>query len=127
MALKLPDSMDDLVYWTNRAIGEGKATVWVYRKDCPKCKKAKMGKPENDTGGVKIRATEYICPACKYSVEKTEYEESLDACAIYTCPTCKYEGECTVPFKRKSVKGVHMLRLQCTKCKGNIDVTKKMK
>ena len=32
-----------------------------------------------------------------------------------------------LPFKRKKVEGVATLRFPCEKCKGPIDVTKKMK
>ncbi len=128
MALELPESMDNLIYWTNRSIDEGKATVWVDKQPCTKCGKAKMGKPvDAKTGKPKIRAKEYVCPNCGFTVEKVEYEDTLEACALYTCPECKHKGECTVPFKRKSVKGVQTLRLNCEKCGANIDVTKKMK
>jgi hypothetical protein len=130
MALKFPNSMDECVYFTNRTIGEaknGKAICWVFRQDCPKCKKAKMGKPVGSEGKVAIRATEYVCPACKYTVEKTAYEESLTANIQYTCPACHCEDEAQVPFKRKSINGVKTLRVFCSKCKGPIDVTKKMK
>jgi hypothetical protein len=127
MALQLPESMDELVYFTNRAIESGKAIVWVPRNQCPKCKKAKMGKPADDDGHVKIRAREYICPACKYTVEKTAYEDTLTAFAIYTCPSCSAKGEYTGPFKRKNIEGALTFRFSCDKCKANIDVTKKMK
>ncbi len=128
MALKLPESMDELIYWTRRSIGEGKATVWVNKQECPECGKAKMGKPvDAKTGKVKIRAKEYVCPGCGYTVEKKEHEGSLEACAIYVCPECKKEGECIVPFKRKSIQGVQTLRFTCEHCGANIDVTKKMK
>ncbi len=126
MALQIPDSMDELVYFTNRIIGNGKAMVWIPRQQCPKCKKALMGKPAED-GHVKIRATEYVCPACKYTVEKTEYEEGLTAYCMYTCPTCGFKGEYTGPFKRKKIEGADTFRFQCSKCHANIDVTKKMK
>ncbi len=126
MALQIPDSMDEIVYFTNRTIDNGKAVVWVQKQDCPKCKKAKMGKPAED-GHVKIRAKEYVCPACKYTVEKTAYEEGLTAYAIYTCPSCEYQGEYTGIFKRKNIEGALTFRFPCSKCKANIDVTKKMK
>lgn len=127
MALKEPESMEEIVYFTNRTIGEGKAMTWVFKKECPKCGKAKMGKPKDEKGKVAIRAKEYICPACNYTVEKTEYEESLDCNVKYTCPSCKFEGEKVVPFKRKNINGVPTIRIQCGKCNANIDITKKMK
>ncbi len=127
MALKVPNSMDDLIYWTNRSIDKGKVMVWVPRQSCPKCQKATMGKPVGEEGNVKIRAKEYVCPACKYTVEKIQYEESLTANALYTCPSCQYKGEYVGPFKRKNIEGVLTFRFPCGKCSKNIDVTKKMK
>jgi predicted RNA-binding Zn-ribbon protein involved in translation (DUF1610 family) len=131
MALKFPNSMDECIYFTNRNIGEnknGKAICWVFKQDCPKCKKAKMGKPiDPKTKRPQIRAKEYVCPACNYTVEKVAYEESLTANIQYTCPKCGFEGEAQVPFKRKSINGVKTLRAFCEKCKEPIDVTKKMK
>jgi hypothetical protein len=128
MALKQPESMEELVYFTNRSLGDkGSARVWVFKEDCPKCKKAQMGKPRDDKGKVKTRAKEYVCPSCSYTVEKQEFEDSLTANSEYTCPSCGNEGEIQVPFKRKSIEGVQALRFQCQKCKANIDITKKMK
>lgn len=127
MGLEVPESMDDLVYFTNRTIGEGKAMCWVDKQDCPKCHKAKMGKPKDDKGKVKIRANEYVCPACGYTAEKKKYEESLTASVIYVCPGCKKDGEAKVPFVRKNIDGVKTLRIKCEFCGENIDITKKMK
>ena len=126
MVIQIPDSMSEILYFTNRTINNGKAIVWVPKQNCPKCKKAKMGKPAED-GHIKIRAKEYVCPSCKYTVEKTEYEEGLTAFALYTCPSCNAKGEYTGPFKRKNIEGALTFRFPCSKCKGNIDVTKKMK
>lgn len=126
MALKIPDSMDELVYFTRRAIDSGKVMVWVKRQKCPKCKKALMGKPV-EKGKVKIRAKEYVCPECNHTVDKNEYEESLTAEVIYTCPSCKKAGEYSGLFKRKKIKGVEIFRFQCEHCGADIDVTKKMK
>ena len=125
--LRRPESMEELVYFTRRDVGEGEATVWVFRGECPKCGKGLMGKPRGDGGKVKVRAKEYVCPECGYTVEKREYEESLMANVDYTCPECKHQAETQVPFKRKSVQGVQTLRIRCEKCGANIDVTKKMK
>ncbi|MBI5392368.1 hypothetical protein HZA96_00735 [Candidatus Woesearchaeota archaeon] len=127
MPLKEPESMNELVYFSNRSIGEGKAKVWVERQQCPKCKKALMGKPKGEEGNIMIRAKEYVCPACNYTVEKQEHEDSLTASIIYTCPSCKFEGEKQIPNKRKSINGAQTLRFQCDKCDANIDITKKMK
>lgn len=96
-----------------------------------------MGKPKDEKGKVKIRAKEYVCPECNYTVEKDAYEKGLTANIKYTCPHCKFEGEAQVPFHRKKVQIfdeesqkknlVEVLRFQCSKCGKNIDITKKMK
>ncbi len=127
MALRRPESMEELVYHTFRDVGEGEITVWVFRETCPKCKKSLMGKPKNKQGKAMARAKEYVCPSCGFSIEKSEYENSLVANIEYTCPGCKSKGEMQVPFKRKNIDGVLTLRVQCLKCRANMDVTKKMK
>lgn len=128
MALELPESMESLVYFTRRKIEEGKVIAWSDKNTCPKCKKGLMGKPKDPkTGRPKIRATEYQCDACGYTEPKAEHEATLQANIIYTCPHCKKEGEQTIPFKRKNIKGVSTLRAICDHCGGNIDITKKMK
>ncbi len=123
-----PESMGDLIYFTNRTLEEGKGKIkaWVYKKLCPKCQKAKMGKPV-EKGHVKIRAKEYVCPACNFTEEKTEHEESLTLEAKYTCPSCNKEGESTAPYIRKSFMGVKAYVVECQHCKAKIPVTKKMK
>ncbi len=138
MIIKEPESMDELVYFTQRELGEkGFAKVWVYRGDCPKCGKAKMGKPRDPkTGKVKVRAKEYVCPECGYTVPKEEYEETLTAQAKYTCPKCGHKGEIEFPFKRKKVrifdpetqkkKSVDAIQFKCEKCGEKINITKKM-
>ncbi|MCK5629830.1 MAG: hypothetical protein KAI26_04385 [Nanoarchaeota archaeon] len=128
MAYKKPESMDECVYFSNRDVGAGSAMVWVFKQECPKCHKALMGKPvDAKTGRAKIRAKEYVCPGCSYSVEKEEYEEGLTAYCEYTCPECKEHGEAETPYKRKSIDGVKTLRFNCQSCSANIDITKKMK
>ena len=121
-----PESMDGLVYFTRRAVGNGKVMAWVYRKECPKCHKAKMGKPV-EKGSVKIRATEYKCPECGYTEEKVAHEESLTLEAKYTCPHCRKEGEGTTLYKRKTFEGVPSYVVECQHCGIKIGVTKKMK
>jgi hypothetical protein len=124
-----PKSMEECVYFTNRVIGEkfnGTVRCWVFRQQCPKCKKAFMGKPVVD-GKAKIRALEYVCPNCKYTVDKQAYEDTLMANVDYVCPACQFHSGIVLPFKRKKVEGVLTLRFPCEKCKGPIDVTKKMK
>ncbi len=128
MALEEPTDMNELVYYTSRDLDNGgEVFCWVKRGKCPACGNGFMGKPKDEkTGKAKIRAKEYVCPECGHTVEKTEYEETLTAEAKYTCPECGKQGETTGPFKRKKVKGVDTLRLQCEHCGGNIDITKKM-
>ncbi len=125
--LRQPESMEELIYFTQRTMDKGKVKVWVFRQHCPKCKKALMGKPTGTDGKVKVRAKEYICPACSFTLPKDEYETSLEASIEYACPACGHEGEIQVPFKRKNINGVLTLRFQCPSCNANIDVTKKMK
>jgi len=132
-----PTSAEDLVYFTKRIIDRGSVKAWVYRGDCPKCKKAKMGKPRGKNGKVKIRAKEYICPVCEYTLPKEDHEKTLSVEIMYTCPYCTHEGECAVPYVRvrvsrfdeKKKKRVSMdaVRFQCQNCGENIDITKKMK
>ncbi|MDP3698459.1 MAG: hypothetical protein Q8R47_02635 [Nanoarchaeota archaeon] len=126
ITLRTPQSMDECIYFTNRSIDDGEVTAWVYRKDCPKCKKAKMGKPVVK-GKVKTRAEEYVCPACGYIEQKQEHEESLQLQAKYTCPYCGKEGESTAQYKRKNYKGVQSFVVACQHCKEIIPVTKKLK
>lgn len=122
----MPNSMDECIYFSNRDIGTGNVTAWVYRKVCPKCKKAKMGKPVVK-GKVKTRATEYTCPQCGFTEEKQEHEESLTLEAVYTCPKCGKEGESTGEYKRKSFQGVPSYLVTCQHCKESIPITKKLK
>lgn len=127
MALKQPESMEELVYFTNRTIGDGRAKVWVFCKDCPKCGNM-MKKPiDPKTGKFKTRADTYVCVACGHTEAKADVEPTLTACASYTCPECKKEGEAEFPFKRKTYKGVKALVFDCEHCGASIPITKKMK
>jgi len=139
MGVTEPSSMEGLVYFTRRKLGEaGRATAWVYKEDCPKCKKEKMGKPvDPKTKKVKSRSKEYVCKACGYTIAKDVHEPTLTMEAKYTCPHCKKEGEASGPFVRKSVKifnvqkqkkvSTKAVRLKCQHCDGDIDITQKMK
>lgn len=128
MALRHPESMDECVYFTNRTLedGKGKARAWVYKTDCPKCKKAKMGKPV-EKGKIKIRAKEYQCPECSYTESKEEHEPKLTVELSYTCPYCSKSGEATTEYKRKSFDGVPAYIFECGSCHKKIGITKKMK
>ncbi|MFH0875819.1 MAG: hypothetical protein V1859_07815 [archaeon] len=128
MALKIPESMDELVYWTSRAIGTGYVKAWVNRGECPKCHKGLMGKPtDGKSGKVKIRANYYECKECGNTVDKEEFEQTLFCECMYSCPQCGYKGEISVPYKRKKYQGVDAILFNCEKCKAKIPITKKMK
>ena len=135
--IKEPQSVEQCLYFTNRLIGEGKIKAWAYKQKCPKCSKSLMTKPKDAKGKIKIRSTEYTCESCHFTMPEQEYEETLHAEILYTCPHCKNNGEATIPFIRKKVRmlneetgkksSVEVLRFQCSKCKKDIDITKKMK
>jgi len=137
MALTEPKSMEECVYFSNRLLNEkGKAKCWVLKEKCPECGDSLMGKPKDSkTGKTKIRAKEYKCPACNYTIAEQAYEDTLTANIQYICQYCSNNGEIQVPFKRKKVqifdeekkKTIESLRFQCQKCGKNIDITKKMK
>ena len=128
MALKKPNSMEECIYFTRRAVDSGKIMAWVFREACSKCKQGLMGKPvDAKTGSAKIRALEYVCPSCKYTVPKAEYEDTLTCNVEYICPKCKKSGEATAPFKRKTFQGVPAIVFECSSCKEKIGITKKMK
>lgn len=114
--------MDECLYFTNR----GEILAWVYRKLCPKCKKAKMGKPVVK-GEVKIKSSEYACPSCGYAEPKEEHEASLRLEAKYSCPECGKEGESTGEYRRKRYLGVPSYIIICQHCNAKIALTKKLK
>ncbi len=124
--MKEPNSMDECFYFTNRTIQDGKVRAWVFKPDCPKCGKAKMGKPV-EKGKVKVRAKEYVCPSCSYTVDKEEFEPTLTMNIIYTCPFCGSSGDTTTAYKRKTWQGVPAYVFECEKCGKKIGITKKMK
>lgn len=137
--LRQPKSMDELVYFTRRILlPDGKAKVWVFREICPKCKKGTMGKPiDPKTKKPKMRAKEYECPECKFTMGEDEYEDTLQANIEYTCPKCKKSGAAHVPFIRKKVTiideesgkkaRVDAVSFNCEHCGNQINITKKMK
>ena len=119
--------MKEVIYYTNRTLeNDGKIRAWTYKKDCPECGKAKMGKPV-EKGKVKIRAKIYVCPECGHTEEKTEHEETLEVDVIYTCPHCKHEGVAKTPHKRKTFQGVPSFIFECGGCGQKIGISKKMK
>ncbi len=124
--MKEPESMDECFYFTRRAVGNGKIMAWVFKAHCPKCKKGMMGKPI-EGGKVRIRAKEYKCNECGYTVAQEEYEPTLIMGITYTCPYCRHEGEATTNYKRKTFEGVQAYIFECGECKKKIGITKKMK
>ena len=122
----IPESTENLVYFTRRVVGEGKLLAWVHKAMCPKCNKAEMGKPV-EHGKVKIRAKEYTCPSCGFTEEKTVHEEKLLMEISYTCPFCKKAGETTTIYKRKAFEGIPSYVFACASCGKKIGITKKMK
>lgn len=125
--MKEPEDMDELIYFTNRTPPEGgHIKAWVYKVDCPKCGKAKMGKPVLK-GKVKIRAKEYTCPSCGHTEEKDEHEEALTLEIKYTCPHCGNTGDAETIYKRKAFLGVPSYVFSCGSCEKKIGITKKMK
>mgnify|MGYP001619101348 CR=1 FL=1 len=119
--------MNECLYFTNRAIGEGFAVAWVYRKPCPKCKKDRMGKPIKKNGKPDKKAPDYECPSCKYREDNAVVEKDLKMEIEFQCPHCKKEGEATTEYQRKTFEGVPAFIFTCPKCNQKIGITKKLK
>ncbi|MEK6950063.1 MAG: hypothetical protein AABX34_07615 [Nanoarchaeota archaeon] len=127
MALKKPNSVEECLYFTNRSIGEGYATAWVYRKECPNCKKNTIGKPIKKNGKADKKADHYECSICKYQESAEQVENSIKVEVQYKCPHCGNEGEATTEYKRKVFEGIPSYVFECGKCNKKIGITKKMK
>ena len=127
MALKKPNSVQECVYFTNRTIGEGRAMAWVFRKECPECKKGIMGKPQKKNGKNDKKADHYVCYSCGYKESNEQVENSLTINVEYKCPDCGNEGGTTTEYKRKTFEGVPSYIFECQKCKKKIGITKKLK
>ncbi|MEK6868761.1 MAG: hypothetical protein AABX74_00900, partial [Nanoarchaeota archaeon] len=106
MSLKRPGSMEECLYFTNRSIGEGFATSWAYRPDCPKCKKPTIGKPIKKNGKVDKKADYFECQVCKHQMSNDEADSLAKLEVQYKCPHCGNEGETTTEYKRKTFEGV---------------------
>ncbi len=125
--VKYPNDMSEVIYFTNRAIEpNGNAKAWAFKVKCEKCNIGMMGKPV-ENGKVKIRATEYVCPNCGFTEEKSLHESKLTLTVVYTCPYCQNSGDTTTEYKRKSFDGVKAFIITCQKCQKKIGITKKMK
>ena len=126
MPLKKPNSMDECIYFTNRIVGNGRATAWVFRKECPKCKGI-MGKPIKKNGKIDKKADNYVCYQCNYLESNEDVEKNLTVNVDYKCPHCGNEGEATTEYQRKSFEGVQAYVFLCGKCGKKIGITKKLK
>ena len=126
MSLKRPSSVEECVYFTNRVFDSGRAIAWVFRKQCPKCKKGFMGKPQKKMG-IDKKADHYVCYSCGYEESNEQVENSLMLNVEYTCPHCGHEGETTTEYKRKTFEGVPSYVFECQKCHKKIGLTKKLK
>lgn len=124
--MEVPESTEDLLYFTRRTSGNGNVIAWVHKQLCPKCKKALMGKPV-EKGKVKLRAKEYVCPSCGNAEEKAVYEPQLTMEVMYTCPYCKKSGETTTLYERKTLDGVPSYIFTCVDCGKKVGISKKMK
>jgi len=139
MPIQEPKSMDECVYFTSRVLpNDGKIRAWVLREYCPQCNQGLMGKPlDKKTGRPKIRSDLYECPRCKHQAPIQEYEDTLTISILYTCPHCSHQDESQMPFKWKKMKMLdeesgkqstaNVIRFQCSKCKKDLNITKKMK
>src|SRR3989338_5837042 len=139
MMLKKPSSVEECVYFTNRTIelpaslragsqaGSGRAMAWGFRKECPKCKKGIMGKPQKKNGKLDKKAENYVCYSCGYQESNDKVENSLTLNVEYKCPHCGNEGETTSEYKRKTFEGVPSKGFECQKCKKKIGLAKKLK
>ena len=127
MQLKKPNSMEECLYFTNRSIGDGFAIAWVYRKECPKCKKGRLGKPLKKDAKPDKKADYYECRQCGYKESNEEVETGLQLEVEYRCPYCGNEGQTTTEYERKVFEGVPAFVFVCGKCGKKIGLTKKLK
>jgi len=127
MSLKKPESAAECVYFTNRTIGSGRAVAWVFKKECPECKKDILSKPQKKSGKIDKKADYYVCSKCSYREDSVQLENSLMINIEYKCPHCENEGETTSEYKRKNFEGVPSYVFECEKCHKQIGLTKKLK
>ena len=127
MSLKKPNSAEECVYFTNRTIDSGRAMAWVFRKECTKCKKGIMGKPQKKNGKFDKKADHYVCYSCGYKESNEQVENNLVLNIEYKCQYCGNEGETTTEYKRKTFEGVPSFVFECQKCHKKIGLTKKLK
>ena len=126
MALREPEDMEELFYFTRRKLENGGwVRAWVYKPEAP-TGKGVLSKPINPkTGRVKVRSTIYVDDeGNEYPVK--EIDPTLKLEIKYKSPYTGKEGETTIPYKRKTYKGVPSFVFEDQE--GNkIAITKKMK
>lgn len=124
-----PETMDELLYFTNRRLPDGtKILAVVERKDCPECGKEKMGKPINEkTGKVKTRAKEYVCPNCGHEEPKKAHEESLELDIQYTNSEQTEVKRTKTPYKRRTWKGMKSFVFENEFTGERMGITKRLK
>ena len=127
MTIEKPNSVEECLYFTNRTIGSGRAIAWVFRKECPKCHKGRMGKPFKKGNKIDKKADYYVCYACGYKESNEQFENNLVLNVEYKCPDCGNESITTTEYKRKSFEGVPSYVFECEKCNKKIGLTKKLK
>ena len=127
MALKRPGNLEECVYFTNRAFDNGSAMAWVFRKQCPKCRKDVLRKPSTKSGKPDRKSPIYVCKSCRYEEKNEDVERDLVINVDYKCPYCSFEGEATAEYKRISFEGVPSYVFECGKCHKKIVLTKKLK
>ena len=119
--------MGECVYFTNRTFDNGRAMAWVFRKECPECKKGIMGKPQKKNGKADKKAEHYVCYSCGHKESNEAVENSLVLNVEYKCPKCGNEGETTSEYQRKIFEGVPSYVFECQNCHQKIGLMKKLK
>lgn len=127
LMIKHPESMDECVYFTRRALDDGHIMAWVFRVDCSECDEGKMVKPLTKTGKPDKKSPIYVCNKCDYEQKNEDVEELFQVNVEYTCPHCKYKGLTSTDYKRRTFKGVKAFVFNCQECAEKIPITKKLK
>ncbi len=125
----IPQSMDDLLYFSNRKLPDGvRIIAWVEKISCPACGDALMGKPVDEkTGKVKIRAAEFVCPACGHTEPKAAHLKKLSMQVRYTDTTGKNWKAATTEYKLRTWKGMKAYVFENEFTNEKMGVTKRLK
>ena len=116
--IKEPKGMEELVYFTNRNLGNGKARVWVFKQQCEKCKKIFTASPEH------LALT--VCDKCGRKLIKRKDDSSegiksrMNEFRKYVLPVLKYfrkekllrsvDGEQSITNVHKDISKILMLK-----------------